>query len=179
MSEYIAVNRSGVNVSVYSDDTLTNYIGYLAPNEIYGIIGFSEGPSTAVIFRNNGVKTNGYISAGTSNITPISDIPYGSITAWDYLANAYAQHDTYYMNRSATIYDAGGSVWGSVAAGQQVAAKGSYGGQNGSNNPDWLQINYVRSTSGSWVAINNAFGFVPIGLEYGSSPSTANLKGGY
>jgi len=65
-----------------------------------------------------------------------------------------------------------------LVANAAVAAKATYEGQNGVSHPEWLQINYVKSSSGVWVSINDAFGFVPM-LSEGSLYNTIAVYGSW
>lgn len=99
-------------------------------------------------------------------------------------SQGYVEGVFYYffnMQRQETIYNPDGTVWGTAAQGALVAARGSQGGQS---HPDWLQIYAVqRMPDRSWVRINSGqsydWGFIPVGLEDGSMPTTISLYGSW
>jgi hypothetical protein len=184
MANYIAVNKTGSSVTVRNSIGGTS-IGTILNREVFGIVGMSEGSTAAIRFRNgSGQVVNGYIDSADVNYngalyTPISDYPHSTNDFYDNGTQVYFKGVIFQVRNNLTVYNSSGGVWGSVAAGQQVAAKQSYEAQNGQNNPDWLQINYVRSSSGTWTQINNAFGFVPMGLNIGSTYSNVPVYGSW
>jgi hypothetical protein len=180
---FIAVNKSGSTLTVKNWNG-TSTIGKINARECFGIQGADEGSTYDIRFRNSsgqivdGVINIEEVNFNTAAVTPISNYPSSTINLWDYLAGGNKAHHVYNTRKALTIYDAGGQVWGSVAANAAVAAKATYEGQNGVSHPEWLQINYVKSSSGVWVSINDAFGFVPM-LSEGSLYNTIAVYGSW
>lgn len=82
------------------------------------------------------------------------------------------------FRRSEEVYTAAGNRWGTVASGMEVACQTA---MMGDNHPDWKGINYVkRSSDGKWIKVTGDgydYGFVDVGLNQGSTPSTISMYG--
>lgn len=128
-----------------------------------------DGVFCNIAFRNSsGAVASGFlIDPADGVLTECIDYPYESSVK----INGQT-YKTFYMRNAMNVYTAGGTKWGSVAAGQRVACKT---GLSGVKNPQWKAIDYVRSTAGSWVPVTGdgvSYGFVDTGLSIASSYSS-------
>lgn len=180
MAGDLYINMSGQNIPVFKDALACDQqIGTIYPREAFS----SEyGDGFAVIwFRNSsGNLTLGYIpdvywqniEVSKKAFTLCTAYPYGTVT----LNNI--KYSTFKFRRNEEVYTANGSPWGTVASGMEVACKSP---EIGDTHPDWKSIYYVKSSkTGEWVPIGNEgkdVGFVDIGLNQGSMPSTISMYG--
>lgn len=176
MANNVCVNKSGNKFPVYDDVYFSKKIGTIYNGEVYVAEG-SEGHIQTITFRNSSGRIDGgYIDLGdvdSSGMDTIINYPY------KYERIDGVEYPVFKFRRSEKIYRTDGSYWGSVAAGQYVA---TFSDTAGSSHPHWMVIDYVRSTSGSWVRVdenNNRYGFVNIGLEDGSTNSNMSMYGNF
>lgn len=193
MGNWVAVNKSGVSINVYDYPNNSAKIGTIDPNEVYGVDRNAGGDGFIyrVIWRDGstGTKRDGVIRSGeleTGAMDSVIDYPAGGLDLINPATGQYEAYRTFYCRRTMTIWQCDGTTqWGTVAAGQYVAANANWGGSSGDTHADWLQIGYVRNTNGQWVEISTRtgdpcdWGFIPMGLEYGSLPSTIPVYGSW
>lgn len=178
------INMSGVSIPVYKDFIECNpndQIGTIYPREAFAS-SYGDGYSV-IFFRNSsGNITIGYIpvqyeldrETEKKLFTPCTTLPYNAVTI-----NG-ASYVTFKLRRSEEVYTAAGTRWGTVAAGMRVACRSN---ATGDNHPDWKLINFVeRSTDGEWIPVTGdgyQHGFVDIGLNQGSTPSSISMYGSW
>lgn len=108
----------------------------------------------------------------TTSIAECIDYPYGTVQIKG------VTYYTFMFRRAEEVYTGLGNRWGTVAAGMRVACRSS---MTGSTHYDWKAINYVeRSTDGEWIPVSGDgfnYGYVDIGLNQGSTPSTISMYG--
>ncbi|WDF02760.1 hypothetical protein [Shouchella hunanensis] len=173
----ICINRSGRQVPVYRAFSTTR-IGTIFPNELFSYSGY-DGRYSHFFFRN---ASGQWVSGANENVPR------------NFLSNAYSAgfrrstvtlggtlYNVFDVRRTANVYRVDGSRWGSVAAGQKIATTGS---PPSGNSLTWTtRVNYVRSTSGSWVRVssgtNTHYGFVDTGIRSGSMPSSIGIYGNW
>ncbi len=177
MSDF-CINKSGTNVPIYNTWGVSNpiQIGTLYNREAYGLVGSSEGSDHCIQFLSSsgGIATGFLLSPPSNTVVGCASYPYG------YHTIGSTTYITFIFRQKSTVYTASGkSVWGSVAAGRRVACLTS---MSGDNKAYWKGINYVESSSGSWVAVtgdDKNYGFVDTGLANGSSASTIRMYGSW
>ena len=180
MSADLYINMSNEQIPIYQNFEWNNpgpQIGKLYPREAF-CAEYGEG-FTNIYFRNSsGVLTWGYIH-DTSDVsrdvfTYCIKYPYEKKPLFG------KEYCIFKFRRSEEIYTPSGTRWGTVASGMRVAC---LSGMMGESHPDWMAINYVeRSTDGEWVPVTEGtkkYGFVDIGLNVGSTPSTISMYGSW
>lgn len=177
MSNYFCVNKSGITVPVYSDTQQTSKIGSIYNREAFGydMNWGGDGYFYRILFR----TSDGSLSYGIlvdppgSSVTDCTDYPFGTeeIDGTEYY--------TFTMRKSRTVYTAGGTRWGAVAANCRVACLSAVAGDS---YPNRKGINYVESSKGGWVKVTGDgvdYGFVDTGLDVSSSYSSIPFYGSW
>lgn len=167
MSNFFCINKSGITVPVYSDAAQTSQIGSIYNREAFGLDmnWGGDGAFYRIVF----LAPTGSLSYGIlvdpsgDALTDCTEYPYGTekIDGTEYY--------TFIMRKSRTVYTAGGSRWGTVAANCRVACLSAVAGDA---YPNRKGINYVESTNGDWVKVTGdkvEYGFVDTGLDVASS----------
>lgn len=175
---YMGINMSGKAFSVYKEwprPSNPTKIGTIYAREAFVFNSNTEDGSAEIWFRNSSGKlVQGYVYDWTgSELTECIDYPYRTETI-----NGIKYY-IFKFRRSEEVYTASGDPWGSVASGMEVACKSAIMGES---HPDWKSIYYVKSSkTGKWVPIvegdDTVNGFVDVGLNQGSTPSTISMYG--
>ena len=188
MSYYMAINKSGKNLPVFSgwpSSDKGSQIGTIYDREVFCYSDTEDGYE--IYFRNSsGRVVQGIYYATDKNgndlfpshaaameaLSPCTDYPYSTATIGG------KRYYTFKFRRREEVYTAAGSSWGAVASGMEVACLTD---AMGDTHPDWKLINYVkRSTDGQWVQVTGdgyEHGFVDIGLNVGATPSSISMYG--
>lgn len=173
MAGDLLINKSNKTIPVYKTywwEDPGSQIGTIYKNE-------------AFVFRNSsGVVTTGYLPLCDENGNSF-DIPVSAFTDCTEYPYSTVQlggktYKTFKFRRKEEVYTSSGNLWGAVASGMEVACLTA---EVGSTHPDWKCIYYVKSSkTGLWEPIGNegkSPGFVDIGLNQGSMPSTISMYG--
>jgi len=184
-----------LNQAVDVEDINFNKIGKINVGEAYGSFGQHTSPQYLKIrFRNSsGSIQTGYLFADWGGAagdvdTPWTNFHVGTVTLKDYSTLNNVTHKIYNVRRTTNIYKPDGTtIIDTISAGGQVAMMSSYAGESGTSNPDWMLIHYYKKTSSSaWQSIlgsvsefNLYHGFVPIGLNHGSTKNTLSVYGNW
>jgi hypothetical protein len=183
------INMSDKVMPVYQDYDWTNpgpQIGSIYKREVFSFQ-YGEAGSTIVFRNSSGRVTTGFLPILDKNgndffdretekkmFTSCTALPYDTVTI-----NG-ASYVTFKFRRSEEVYTAAGTRWGTVAAGMRVACRSD---ATGESHPDWKLINFVeRSTDGEWIPVTGdgyQHGFVDIGLNQGSTPSSISMYGSW
>lgn len=181
----LIVNKFGqLEVMNYAGDT---QIGKLVLNEAFAHSSNQDSMRWIIKFRNSsGQAATGYLdTAGVGSLPSWSDYPISTVTLYDYATGRDIEHYVYNVRRTSTIYNASATALSTkISAGGAVAVPAGEAGESGSSHPDWMLIRYVKTSStGSWQSLYNLhkvyYGYVPIGLEYGSGESTLSVYGNW
>lgn len=177
---YMGINMSGKSFPVYKEWPRQNNptkIGTIYAREAFAFHEGLEDGSAELWFRDSSGKlVQGFIYdwAG-SELTECIDYPY---TTDDDIDGKGTLYYIFKFRRSEEVYTAAGNRWGTVASGMEVACQTA---MMGDNHPDWKGINYVkRSSDGKWIKVTGDgydYGFVDVGLNQGSTPSTISMYG--
>lgn len=166
MSNYFAVNKSGKSLPVYSDTKKTKKVGTIGNREAFGYDRNwgGDGVFCRIRFKNSESKlTTGFlIDPPVNALVGCTDYPYGT------KAISGTKYKTFLMRKSQPVYYKNGTRWGTVAANCRVACQTAL---SGDSHPEWKAINYVESTSGTWVRVDKdgaKYGYVNTGLTSGS-----------
>lgn len=179
------VNKSQYTFSVF-DYINGNVIGTIYPNEAYAVQAIPEISGSGWYkckFRNaSGQKQDGVIYASgvvDEAVQHIVNYPHSrpSIPNGDgtWTSNVYA----YIAQRNMPIYDPYANQVATVQSGMRVATTYPLPGDT---NFDWIYIEWYETATNTWQTVagsNYSHGFVPIGLEYGSMPSTVPIHGSW
>lgn len=170
-SNELSVWKGGNNITIYRSGSK---VGTLYNNEMCTFMPSYGGDYYYkwIKFRNaSGVLTTGEITDANSKLKGVGNYPYGTVTI-----NG-TKYLTFKFRRNENVRNSGGTHWGTVASGRRVAVP--YGDKHtaGATYADHKLCSYVESTSGSWVRINNSYGFVNSGFVKGSMPSTVSMYG--
>lgn len=183
-----------LNQAVDVEDYNFNKIGKINVGEAYGSFGPHTSPQYLKIrFRNSsgniaeGILFADWGGASGDVDTPWTDLHVGTVTLKDYSTLNNVTHKIYNVRRTTNFYKPNGSLIDSVSAGGQVAVMSSRAGESGTSNPDWMLIHYVKKTASSqWQSIlgmvsefNGYHGFIPIGLNHGSTKNTLSVYGNW
>lgn len=159
------INNSGKTYSIYDIEKNNAKVGELYNRESFILLG-SEGDQSAIKFLGpNGVFTSAIIDTWTHPLTYCycTDKPY---------SRESIKGKVYYifkMRSSKPVYKPDATRWGTVAAGMYVATLNS---DVGDNHNDWKEINFVKSTSGTWVEVRGTgytHGYVDTGISKASA----------
>lgn len=144
-----------------------------------------------IVFRNSsGQKATGYLdTAGVTGISSWYNHPISKVTLKDYETGTNKEHYVYNVRRTSTIYKPDGmALTTKISAGGAVAVPAGEAGESGSSHPDWMLVRYIKTdSSASWTPVYNLappynnlyYGFVPIGLEYGSGENMLSVYGSW
>lgn len=172
-NHWIAVNKSGVQIPVYSGDYNTgSRIGTIYNGEMYGITGIDEGDSRWIQFRNaSGALQNGFISVPSMGDQPISFYA-ASDSASVYIpeeGTSWIAHK-YMTRKSLNAIKADNTFWATVPSGSEIYAVSSYEADNGVARPTYLKFNGYRSPDGVWHDAPGAdtYGYIDTGIAAGS-----------
>jgi len=188
MANKICINKSGVSIPIWDQPEFpwasnAVQIGTLYNTEAFGYNADwgGDGVFNAIKFRNSsGNIATGWLNDDYSGGNPLPSgwakdctlYPYGTVTIGG------TSYKTFKFRKSETVYSPSGDVWGSVASGMRVACLNATAG---SSHPEWKLVNYVeRSSDGAWIQVTGSgytHGFVNVGLEDGSMPSTISMYG--
>lgn len=164
------VNLSGKIQKVYDGSKV---VGELNPREFFTSVGY-EGSLHAIYFLSPTGPRIGYLRDPAASITTnIITRPYGTAKI-----NGKT-YKTFKMRKTMNLYDVGGNVVGSVAAGKRVACLDGTAGQT----KNYLKlIYYAEKRSGGWDPMAGGgadYGFVDTGLRTSSSASGIALYGNW
>lgn len=189
MSYYMAINKSNKNLPIFGgwpSIDRGNQIGTIYKREAF-IYGSTE-DGVEIYFRNSsGNIVQGFYYGTDANGNDVfpsyaaEQVAFSPCTDYAYSTGETIHGEDFYtfkFRRNEEVYTSTGTRWGTVAAGMEVACHTNL---MGDNHPDWKQINYVkRSTDGEWIPVSangNDYGYVDIGLNRGSTPSTISMYG--
>lgn len=174
ISPRIVVNKSGVVVPVYGGEDWSKVVGQILLREAFAIYGY-EGDLTSISFLGpNGTFISGILRSPSEKATTnCTQYPYGTVVI------NKTKYYTFIMRSTKNVYTVGNTYWGQVAGGCRVACLTSLAGQE----HQWYKgINYIESTTGSWVKVTGDgedYGFVDTGLRSGSSPTSIAMYGSW
>ncbi|WP_156829066.1 hypothetical protein [Cohnella laeviribosi] len=184
MANEICINKYNTTngyVTVNDPNNFTKEIGKIYYNEVFTYLADNGGERyyNWIYFKNSsGTMTTGCIV--TSDAPDFWNDIFTSAYGPDYKHGTLSidgrTYNSFPVRRTANIYTAGGTYWGSVAAGQYVYCYGYPAA--GSNNPGLLQVHYVRATNGNYEQVSGNgvdYGFVDIGFAYGSGKTTLSV----
>lgn len=177
--DWFCINKSGSNYPIYDYNVTTQKftrVGTLYNREAFVFLGGDNFDYIKFLASDGTLKT--------ACIDPVKyPVPYAFCTDYPYSREVIngTEYCIFKMRQSKNIYDAAGNYWGKVAAGMYVATNSdAVGGSE--NNKHLKLINYVKSTSGQWVAVTGAgmnHGFVDSGLKSASGYSSIAFYGSW
>ncbi|MBQ9199039.1 MAG: hypothetical protein IJ141_02545 [Lachnospiraceae bacterium] len=175
ISTRFLINKSNSVVTVYKDISGSATVGQLLKREAYAMYGY-EGDIISIKFLGpNGGLISGFLrNPPSGTVTSCTNYPYGTLNKDGKI------YYTFYMRSSKQVYtqtNTGKQLnhWGSVAAGRRVACLTDAACQD---KLEYKAINYVESTSGQWVKVDN-YGYVDTGLASSSSYSGIAMYGNW
>ena len=135
-----------------------------------------DGFFISFLSSSGGLALGALVNPPNSALTECTAYPYEPAVSID---NDSYPYKTFIIRNGARVYTAGGSNWGSVAAGRRVACKTAMAGDT----KFYLKgINYVEKSDGTWVKVTGdgvSYGFVDTGLRSGSAYSKINMYGSW
>lgn len=189
MSNSFCVNKSGSQVSIYSEPEAITQIGTLYNREAFGYNRNWGGDDVHcnIVFRtSSGSVTGGFlVNPPSGALTECTDYVYSTVIIYEkqLVGNYYTMvpvtYKAFYMRSARTIYNVNAVSIATVPAGKLVACKTAL---SGSSHPEWKAINYYQNSAGSWQQINSAghtYGFVDTGLSVGSGYSSIPMYGSW
>ncbi|NEU60358.1 hypothetical protein [Paenibacillus sp. ALJ109b] len=181
---YIAVNKSGVAVPVYTDqNNKGSRVGTIYNREVYCVTGYTEGGDTPIMFRNSsgnivyGIFNLGLLGISESAESPIDEYAYHNNASLYIPGQGNFAAVEYKTRRSLRALNQSGSFWTNIPSGSSIFAKKSYGAQNGEINEQYLQFNAYRDPNGNLIYAPSNIGFIDIGISGGSTPTSIGLYG--
>lgn len=170
-ADICCVNLSGKTHNVYDLDG--KVIGALEKREFFTYIG-GEGSLSAIYFLSPSGPKTGYLrDASGAVFTDVSTRPHSTLKLGG------KNYKVFIMRKTMNLYDVGGNVVGSVAAGKRVLCQS---GQAGETMHYLKRIDYAEKRAGGWDPMAGGgadYGFVDTGLRTSSSASGIAFYGNW
>lgn len=172
---YFSINKSGKAIPIYDVDK-KKQVGKINDREAFIYDSGESGEYLWFLSPSGFIHANRGLDVDELNYSQTAsclDYPYGE----EKIGNIWFK--TFKMRKTMNVYRGDGSYWGKVAAGCLVATNSN---SMGSEHNTWKAINYVQSTSGTWVKVEGAGynnGFVDTGLDKASGYSKIAFYGSW
>lgn len=178
---YFAINKTNKTYAIRNyprnNDTSFRIIGKLYPNELC-VCNTEDGAYVNFLSSRGQLEDGLLVDGGVSELSYVRDYPYSIENIKDRRGN-FIRCYVYQMRRSMPVYRTNGTRWGTVAGGMFVASDSC---SPGDSHIDWMKVNFVKSTKGNWVQVDEngeKYGFVDTGLSKASAGNQIALHGNW
>ena len=189
MSNTFCINKSGLQVPIYSEPEAITQVGTLYNREAFGYNRNWGGDDVHCNIRfrtSSGYVTGGFlVNPPSGAMTECTDYVYSNVVIYEkklvgnYFAMVPVTYLAFYIRSSRVVYDVNGTPRANVPSGKLVACRTALAGDN---HPEWKAINYYQNSAGSWQQVNFAghtYGFVDTGLADGSGYNSIPMYGSW